>query len=80
MDENFGVKKRYMSGENKMHGTLCSKCSFATFQCKHVKMGVHDYTQFVLNVEFCRYRVVILPENYHLSLPANTLPHAWADR
>jgi predicted nucleic-acid-binding Zn-ribbon protein len=61
-----------------MYGTLCSKCGFATFQCKHVKMG--DYIQFVLNVKFHRYRVVILPEYYHLSLSANTLPHAWADR
>jgi len=43
---------------------------------QHVKIGVHDYTQFVLNVKL----VVILPENYHLSPPTNTLPCAWADR
>ena len=67
-----------MSGENKTYGTLCGKCSFATFQSKHVKMEVPNCTQFVLNVKFHRYRVVILPENHHLSLPANNLPHEWA--
>jgi hypothetical protein len=41
-----------------MCGTVCSKCCFATFQCKHVKM--RDYIEFVLNVKFHRYRLFYL--------------------
>lgn len=80
-DGNFRVKKGTCLGKIRCMAPYVVSAVLQLSNVNMLKWGyMTDYTQFVLNVEFCKYRVVILPENYHLSLPANTLPYAWADR